>query len=53
VEALLVYGYLNRLVSLEEAVEQISVMPDSPVDTFAHLIKLVANRIEDLKLNPA
>jgi hypothetical protein len=52
VEALLVYGYLNKLVSLEEAVEQIAVASDSPVEAFVQLIKAVAKKIEDGKLSP-
>jgi len=48
-----VYGYLNKLVSLEEAVDQIVAAPDSPIDAFAHLIKSVAKKIEDGKSNPA
>ena len=46
VEALLVYGYLNKLVSLEETVEQIAAASDSPVDVFARLIRAVADKIE-------
>lgn len=53
VEALLVYGYLNKLVSLEAAVDQIAAAPDSPVDAFAQLIKSVAKKIEDGKSGPA
>jgi len=53
VEALLVYGYLNKLVSLEETVEQIAAAPDSPIDIFADLIKAVAKKIEDGKCHPA
>jgi hypothetical protein len=53
VEALLVYGYLNKLVSLEEAVDQIAAASDSPVDALAQLIKSVAKKIEDGKSNPA
>jgi hypothetical protein len=48
-----VYGYLNKLVSLEEAVDQIAAAPDSPVDALAQLIKSVAKKIEDGKSNPA
>jgi len=51
VEALLVYGYLNKLVSIEEAVDQIAAAPNSPVDAFADLIRLVAKKIEDGKSN--
>ena len=47
------YGYLNKLVSLEEAVDQIAAAPDSPVDAFAQLIKSTAKKIEDGKSNPA
>jgi hypothetical protein len=46
---LLVYGYLNNLVSLEETVNQIAAARDSSVDAFADLIRLVAKRIEDGK----
>jgi len=49
----LVYGYLNKLVSLEETVEQIASAPDSPVDIFVSLIEAVAKKIEDGKSNPA
>jgi hypothetical protein len=52
VEALLVYGYLNKLVSLEETVEQIAAAPDSPVDVFVQLIKAVAEKIEGGKSDP-
>jgi hypothetical protein len=48
-----VYGYLNKLVSLEETVEQITAAPDSPIDIFVDLIKAVAKKIEDGKSNPA
>jgi len=48
-----VYGYLNKLVSLEAAVDQIAAAPDSPVDAFAQLIKSVAKKIEDGKSSPA
>jgi hypothetical protein len=51
VEALLVYGYLNKLVSLEEAVDQIAAAPDSPIDALVQLIKMVAKRIEERKSN--
>lgn len=51
VEALLVYGYLNRLVSLEETVDRIAANADSPVDAFADLITLVAGKIEDGKVS--
>ena len=47
------YGYLNKLVSLEETVEQITAAPDSPIDIFVDLIKAVAKKIEDGKSNPA
>ena len=53
VEALLVYGYLNELVSLEETVEQIAAASNSPIDVFVRLIRTVAKRIEDGKSNPA
>ena len=46
------YGYLNRLVSLEETVEQIAAAPDSPVDIFVQLIKAVAGKIEGEKSDP-
>jgi len=52
VEALLVYGYLNGLVSLEEAVTRIATATDSPVDAFADLIQSVANRLDDRKPAP-
>lgn len=47
------YGYLNKLVSLEAAVDQIATAPGSPVDAFAQLIKSVAKKIEDRKSSPA
>ncbi len=53
VEALLVFGYLNKLVTLEEAVDRIAASPDSPVDAFVSLIRSVAERIEDGKSNSA
>ncbi len=53
VEALLVYGYLNKLVSLEDSVEQIAAAPDSPIDGLVQLIKTVANKIEERKSNTA
>jgi len=53
VEALLVYGYLNKLVTLEEAVDRIAASPDSPVDAFVSLIRSVAEKIEDGKSNSA
>ena len=46
------YGYLNKLVSLDETVEQIAAAPDSPVDVFVRLIKAVAKKIEDEKSDP-
>jgi hypothetical protein len=46
VEALLVYGYLNKLVSLEETVDQIAAGPEPPVEVFVQLIKAVARKIE-------
>ncbi|HXZ97762.1 MAG TPA: ribonuclease III family protein [Candidatus Acidoferrum sp.] len=46
VEALLVYGYLNKLVSLEETVDQIAAGPEPPVEVFVQLIKTVASKIE-------
>jgi hypothetical protein len=49
----LVYGYLNKLVSLEETVEQIAAASDFPIDVFVQLIKGVAKKIEDGKSNPA
>ena len=49
VEALLVYGYLNKLISLEEAGEQIVAAPDSPVDGLVQLIKKVEKKIEERK----
>jgi hypothetical protein len=52
VEALLVYGYLNELVSLEETVEQIAAATDSPVELFVRLIKAVAEKIEGGKSDP-
>ena len=52
VEALLVYGYLNKLVSLEEAVEQIAAASDSPTDALIQLVKVVAKKIQDRKPNP-
>lgn len=53
VEALLVFGYLNKLVTLEEAVDRIAASPDSPVDAFVNLIRSVAEKIEDGKSNSA
>lgn len=53
VEALLVFGYLNKLVTLEEAVDRIAASPDSPVDAFVSLIRSVAEKIEDGKSNSA
>jgi hypothetical protein len=53
VEALLVYGYLNKLVSLEDAVEQIATAPNSPVDGLVQLIKMVAKKLEERKSNTA
>ena len=53
VEALLVYGYLNKLVSLEETVEQIAAAPNSPIDIFVNLIEAVVKKIEDGKCHPA
>lgn len=53
VEALLVYGFLNKLVSLEEAVDQIATASGSPVDALANLIRSVAKKIEDGKSNRA
>lgn len=47
------YGYLNKLVSLEETVEQIAAASDSPIDVFVQLIKAVAKKVEDGKSNPA
>jgi hypothetical protein len=44
-----VYGYLNNLVSLEEAVGQIAVRSDSPIDAIAELVKSVAEKIEGRK----
>lgn len=45
VEALLVFGYLNKLVTLEEAVDRVAASPDSPVDAFVSLIRSVAEKI--------
>ena len=45
------YGYLNKLVSLEETVEQIAAAPDSPVDVFVQLVKAAAEKIEGGKSN--
>lgn len=53
VEALLVYGYLNKLVTLEEAVDRIAASPDSPVDALVSLIRSVAEKIEDRKSDSA
>ena len=53
VEALLVFAYLNKLVTLEEAVDRIAASPDSPVDAFVSLIRSVAEKIQDGKSNPA
>lgn len=53
VEALLIFGYLNKLVTLEEAVDRIAASPDSPVDAFVSLIRSVAEKIEDGKSNSA
>ena len=53
VEALLVFGYLNKLVTLEEAVDRIAASPDSPVDAFVSLIRSVAEKIEDGKSDSA
>ena len=47
------HGYLNNLVSLEEAVDQIAAASDSPVDAFVQLIKLVAKKVEDGKSSSA
>jgi hypothetical protein len=52
VEALLVYVYLNELVSLEETVKQIATATDSPVEVFVRLIKAVAEKIEGGKSDP-
>jgi hypothetical protein len=52
VEALLVYGYLNKLVSLEETVEQIAAASEPPVEVFVQLIKTVARKIELRKSDP-
>jgi hypothetical protein len=41
-----VYGYLNKLVSLEEMVEQVAAGQDSPVDVFVRLIEAVAKKID-------
>jgi hypothetical protein len=49
VEALLVYGYLNGIVSLEEAIEKVTARGDSPTEVFADLAKLVASRFESRK----
>lgn len=49
VEALLVYGYLNKLITIEEAVDQIAAKSDSPVDAVAQLVKSVAEKIESRK----
>ena len=53
VEALLVYGYLNNFVSLEEAVDRIAASTGSPVDAFVSLIKLVAEKIKGAESNTA
>ncbi len=53
VEALLVYGYLNNFVSLEEAVDRIAASTGSPVDAFVSLIKLVAEKIKGGESNTA
>ena len=45
------YGYLNKLVSIEKAVDQIAAEPNSPVDAFADLIRLVSKKIEEGKSN--
>ena len=45
------YGYLNKLVSIEEAVDQIAAEPNSPVDAFADLIRLVSKKIEGGRSN--
>jgi len=52
VEALLVYGYLNKLVTIEEVVDHMASTSDSPIEAFAELIKSVAKKIEDGKSNP-
>jgi len=52
VEALLVYGYLNKMLILEEAVEQIA-SAESPIDAFVHLIGSVTKKIEQEKSSPA
>jgi len=51
VEALLVYGYLNKLVSLEEAADQIAAASGSPIDAFVRLIASVAEKVEEGKPN--
>jgi len=53
VEALLVFGYLNGLVSMEETVEKIAAGAGSPVDVFADLAQLVASRLDDRKPVPS
>jgi hypothetical protein len=49
VESLLVYGYLNKLVSLEEMVEQVAAAQGPPVDVFVRLIEAVAKKIDGKK----
>jgi len=51
VEALLAYGYLNKLVSVEEAADQIAAASDSPVDALVRLIASVAEKVEEGKIN--
>jgi hypothetical protein len=47
-----VYGYLNKLVSLEETVDQIAAGPEPPVEVFVQLIKTVARKMERGKPDP-
>jgi hypothetical protein len=49
VESLLVYGYLNKLISLDEAVERIAAAPESPIEALILLIRTVASSIESRK----
>jgi hypothetical protein len=47
VEALLVHGYLNGLVGLEEAVALLTARSASPIDAFVDLIRLNTSRLQD------
>jgi hypothetical protein len=49
VESLLVYGYLNKIVTIDEAVERIAAASESPIEGLIQLIKTVASSIESRK----